>query len=329
MTRHLPTVQLNFSTFSLLSKNECLEYKNLLEEFEPHIIHSHRYLAEFLTSYYVSDRYKYVCHGHDNMIQLRKFKIQSLFNKRAILNYLEKLFLVVKKYKRVKTYFIANSKHTENYFRGILPKSCKKEVSLIECGFDYHKFFNGNKMDITETKKLKIINVGSFKEKKNQAFIVDIALELRSRAVDFEVSLLGNGLLKADVEEKVKRLDLVDNFHFLGNVSDVENYLKESHIYLHTATYEPFGLVFLEAMASGLPCIALDGKGNRDLIVNDKNGYLLDQQSASSFADTILNLFKDPVKYRKISEFNKKFAQSFDIKLKANELIEFYKRVLV
>src|SRR5690606_19406443 len=72
-TENFPIIYLDYSTFSLIRKNENPKLKNLIEEFKPNIIHSHRYLGEFITSYYVDKKIKYVCHGHDNMIQFSNF----------------------------------------------------------------------------------------------------------------------------------------------------------------------------------------------------------------------------------------------------------------
>ena len=49
---------------------------------------------------------------------------------------------------------------------------------------------------------------------------------------------------------------------------------------MHSASYEPFGLVLLEAMAAGIPCVSIDGGGNRDIIINGENGFIIEIQSA-------------------------------------------------
>ena len=55
-TINFDIVHLNYQTFSFFKKNENLAYKKLLEEFKPDVIHSNRYLAEFLSSFYVNKR---------------------------------------------------------------------------------------------------------------------------------------------------------------------------------------------------------------------------------------------------------------------------------
>ena len=128
--------------------------------------------------------------------------------------------------------------------------------------------------------------------------------------------------------EKTKQLGLANNLLFHGNVNNVEEFLQDSDIYLHTATYEPLGLVLLEAMAAGLPVITLDGKGNRDLIEEGKNGYMIFEQNAELFAQTIIDMWNDKVKYKPLSEFAQEFARSFDINKYTSNLMVIYKNVL-
>jgi glycosyltransferase involved in cell wall biosynthesis len=115
----------------------------------------------------------------------------------------------------------------------------------------------------------------------------------------------------------------------LGNVNDVAFYLKQSDIFIHPAIYEPFGLVLLEAMASGLPVISMDGGGNRDIVVDGKNGYLINSNDAHLFFEKILHLLSNKNQYKIMSDFAQRFAKQYDIKKYINQLIEFYKSCLV
>ena len=120
-----------------------------------------------------------------------------------------------------------------------------------------------------------------------------------------------------------------DHVFVRGNIDLVEEYLAKADIYLHSAYYEPFGLVLLEAMAAGLPCIILDGRGNRKLVKDDYNGYLFFEQNAEVFADKIMELAGNKNLLTKLSENAQKFAETYDISKKTDELIEFYKSIKV
>ena len=77
-------------------------------------------------------------------------------------------------------------------------------------------------------------------------------------------------------------------------------------------------------MASGLPVITLDGKGNRDLIEEGKNGHMIHQQDSIKFAEKIIELSKDKKKYFEMSTFCKEYAKQYDIKEYVNKLLLLY-----
>ncbi|MDG1330757.1 MAG: glycosyltransferase family 4 protein [Crocinitomicaceae bacterium] len=327
-TKDIPVVNLNYQTFTLFGKNSNPELKRLLDEFKPDIIHSHRFLGEFITSYYVDPKIKYVTHGHDNMIQLQKFKLSMLFNKTKFLNFLEGSMLVRKKYKKTDTYFISNSSHTDEYYKRVLPSRTAKNVTLIQYGFNFKGFFNPEIRDISKKERIELINVGSFQPKKNQLFLLNVAKELKKKGFNFHLKLVGVGECREMVLEKIEEMQLTDCVEAPGVSHIVDQLYKESDIYIHSAYYEPFGLVFLEAMASGLPIVTLDGKGNRDIIERDKNGFLFFEQDAEKYADKIIEYASDQKKYGEISNYAKEFSKQFDATLKMKEMIDFYQSIL-
>jgi glycosyltransferase involved in cell wall biosynthesis len=324
LTAGLAIEQLHYRPFSLWGPNGCPAYAALLERFRPDVVHTHLFLAEFVSGYCVSPGIAYICHGHDNMVQLKGPSARALLSRQALTNLVERRHLLRHKYSRVPTAFVANSTHTRAYYQRVLPRYMRGDVVLIPPGFDVNRFAGPEVGPPADGEQIRLINVGSFVDKKNQIFIVDIAQELRGRGVDFEINLLGDGANRAGVEAAVRAAGLEDRVLFQGNVHEVERWMHRSQIYVHTATYEPFGLVFLEAMAAGLPCVALDGMGNRDLIEEGKNGFLLEREDARLFADRILKLARDHAYYRELSGYARGFAKRYDIANTSDRVVDFY-----
>lgn len=318
---------LDFTTFSLRKKNHNSGYSDLLNDFQPDIIHTNRFLAEFITSYDVRPSINYVCHGHDNMIQFKRFSLKCLTNKAALLNFIEYNYLINRKYKKVPTYFIVNSRHTYTYFQHVLPGNQKKNIHLIPLGFNYTKFFTERQYN-QEKKKIKLLNVGSYQAKKNQIFLLDIAQELSALGVDFEINLIGDGPGFQHISNEIKNRKLENTVFQHGLQANVDEWYNNSDVYLHTAYYEPFGLVFLEAMASGLPIICLDGKGNRDIIKNDYNGYMFFEQEAKAFANKIVEYTRNQELYQLISRQAQDFAKQYALPDKTSELVHFYYSII-
>ena len=107
--------------------------------------------------------------------------------------------------------------------------------------------------------------------------LIDVIFYLKNNtSLNYHLDILGFGPLHDDLQSKIDNLNLSKNITLHGNVSNVADFLTNSDIYIHTATYEPFGMVFIEAMASGLPIVSTNGKGNSNLIINNYNGFLQD-----------------------------------------------------
>lgn len=292
-----------------------------IEDFAPDVIHTHLFEAEIVSRSCHYPKAKWFSHCHDNMRQFRNFSIKALFNKELLTNFYEKHYLLSRYKVNGGTTFVAISHDTENYFHS----TQSYRVELLPNAIDYEKFYNS--VPRGEHSKLKLINVGSYQDKKNQRFLIDLAEELQKRGIDFELNLLGDGEKYDSIAKLINDRNLGENVFQRGNVDNVEEHLWESDIYVHSAYYEPLGLVLLEAMAAGLPVVTLDGRGNRDLIVQGKNGYMVYEQGAEQFADRILEIWNDKQKYQEMSAFAQEFAKQYDIKPYVDKLLTLYQTI--
>jgi glycosyltransferase involved in cell wall biosynthesis len=311
--------------------------QDYIQNFEPDVIHTHLFEAELVSRFCIYPEARWFGHVHDNMVQLNNWSWSSI-SKSKITNWYEKQILFNQYKKNGGTHFIAISEHTETYIKSV---QSKYPVTLLHNAIDVKRFQKpthfqkstsnlnlsneGEHSDLSlnpqsQLSTLNLINIGSFVPKKNQTFLLDILLELKERGVHANCLFLGDGPLRIEVQNKAIELGISNQCHFLGNVENVEKYLWKSDVYVHTATYEPMGLVLLEAMTAGLPVISLDGGGNRDLIINGKNGFLIEKQDPKEFTKRILEVFEN----KEISDFNVEFAKQFDIESYCNKLLSLY-----
>lgn len=293
--------------------------QNAIEDFAPDVIHTHLFEAEIVSRSCNYPQAKWFSHCHDNMKQFRNFGLRTLFNKELLTNYYEKRYLFSCYKANGGTTFVAISHDTELYFR----KTAKHfDVQLLPNAVDYDKFKgNGNHQQGT---KLRLVNVGSLNKNKNQIFLLEVSRILRKKGVDFEMKIVGGGRDYAFLEQNIEEYQLKNFVSLCGNVDNVEDYLHDSDIYVHSSLSEALGLTIIEAMASGLPVVTLDGRGNRDLIVQGKNGYMVYEQNAEQFADRILEIWNDKQKYNEMSAFAQEFAKKYDIKEYVDRLLELY-----
>ncbi len=311
--------------------------QTFIEEFKPDVIHSHLFEADLVSRFCYYPNASWFSHVHDNMIQLNNWS-WSLLSKKLITNWYEKHVLFKRYIKNGGNHFISISKHTESYVKSV---QSKYPVYLLHNAIDVKRFqkpsdlkkriehgglssVEGDYSPPTTYRSplaINLINIGSFAHKKNQTFLLDIILELNKKGVESTCFFLGEGILKSEVENRANDLRISNQCHFLGNVENVEEYLFRSDVYVHTATYEPLGLVLLEAMAAGLPVVTLDGGGNRDLMIQGRSGYLIEKQNSELFADRILEVYQN----KEMSDFNEEYARKFDIDSYCEKLVEIYK----
>lgn len=122
---------------------------------------------------------------------------------------------------------------------------------------------------------------------------------------------------------------LQDRFHFLGPREDIEFILNELDLYVHPARQEPLGRVLLEAGASGVPVVATDVGGTREIFPPaDRAALLVPPQSATALVDGIMSLLDNPAARSRIGVNARRcVTERFDAAAAANELVSWYRRV--
>ena len=315
---------IKFSIPNIL-KVHSTDYIKIIETFKPNVIHSHLFLAELISHSYFKKGISYFSHAHDNMFQLEPLGYKTI-QRRKWFHYAERLWLL-SKYKKFNNQFVSISNDTSDFLNRALPKGLRKNIHLLNNAIDYYSFERKIK-SFNSTKKIRIISVGSLVVKKNHILLLEIAKELIKQKINFEIEVLGGGILMKKLVEKTSEQKLNEYIFFRGNVGNIPEYLAKADIYLHPATYEPFGLVILEAMASGLPVICLNGKGNVGLNVEGKTGFMIDFPNAEKFAGKIIYLMNNPEEYAKISEFCVNFSKDYDIENYCKKLVELYQNAI-
>ena len=309
---------------SLLKKNELNveELQQAIDDFQPEIIHSHLFLAEIVSRSCFYPKAKWFSHFHDNMPQLRNMEWKTFYNKKYLTEFYEKQYLLKQYHQNGGNQFIAISKDAANYAEKVLPASYK--IHFLKNAINFQNFYHEVK-EMPLNKTIQLVNVGSFQKIKNQQFLLDIVKELKNRDVDVQLTLLGDGSERNNLEAKVKQLNIENQIIFQGMVTNVADFLTQSHIYIHASVSEAFGLVLIEAMAAGLPVIALNGGGNADFMENNVNSFIFNEQNVQQFAQTIIDLSSNTTLYQKIAMSGQKTAQQYDIKSYCNQLLKLYK----
>lgn len=288
-----------------------------INDFKPDIIHSHLFESEMVLSQIESEGSTFFTHFHDNMKQLNNFKFEGILKKEKYTNLFEKR-IVLKSYRRKKPHIIAISKDTFAFVKTILPK--KMKVTLLCNAIDLACFNRTNKTDEIS----RIVMIGSLYDKKGHDLAIKVIHELHQRGKKVYFDILGEGPNRKILQELIDKLELSEYVFLHGNVNQPEEYLKKAFVYLHTAKYEPFGLVLIEAMAVSLPVVCTDAKGNRDLVINGVNGFMHDNRDHMLIADSVQKIMDDANLRDELSEKAFVYSQDFGIKSYVDKLVDLY-----
>lgn len=290
----------------------------VIDAFQPDVIHSHLFEAEINSAFCrLPQHTKRVVHFHDNMVQMKRFSWRVFTSKRLLANFYERSLVL--KNLPTKTHAIAISDDTFRYATQVLPRSVQiiRQLNAIDL-----RRFTPLKEQITTQ---KITMIGSLVEKKGHDLAIAALAELKRRAVFVQLQVLGSGPKLDALQRLVDELGIRDYVVFHGNQDFPEVFLQNSLMYLHTASYEPFGLVLIEAMACGLPVVCTDGYGNRELIHEGENGFMIWERDPLLIADKIQFLLENDAELSRMGDNAHRFAQQFGMEAYVNRLLEIYR----
>ena len=144
-----------------------------------------------------------------------------------------------------------------------------------------------------------MIYAAELSKRKRQIWLINSIKDLLYNYSDIQLLLPGKDSLNGKCQNLVKKLKLENQIHFLGYRNDIPNLLKISDLALSSASQEGLPVNLMEAMYLGLPIIASNCRGNRDLVKDGINGYLINLFDKKEFCKKITNIYNNQFKRKK------------------------------
>lgn len=141
---------------------------------------------------------------------------------------------------------------------------------------------------------------------------------------DARLVLLGTGALEAELRKLARELDIERRADFAGFVENVQDYLVNADVFLLSSDYEALPLSVLEAMAAGLPVIATDVGGLRDIVTD--NGILLPSGDQGGMTNAMKRLYEDPILRHRMGLTSKNYAVDYDVSATVDGYCRLYRR---
>lgn len=307
-------------SLSLLKKNKIniANLQSKIQEFNPDVIHSHLYLANIIGLELKPK--KHVIHVHSNLPSLKKMSITSLLNPRkAGVFYEQKRIFTSIKNSDVTFLTIAQESH--NYITKNLKKLNAKIV--LQHNAINLKRFNSSQPK-TKTDRTSIISIARLIDYKGHDLTIDVADQLQKMNFNFEISIFGEGVERNKLQGKIDQKGLANKVNLAGLTDRPESEFSKADLYFHPTKYEPFGLVLIEAMASGTPVITTDGQGNRDVVTDRVNGLFFYDRDPVKIAKSIVEVSSNNTLREKLIKNGLDFSENFGLKNYCKRLIEIY-----
>ena len=190
-----------------------------------------------------------------------------------------------------------------DYSRDLLRQRCPESAAKI------HRVYNG--MDLTRfpvtneeisiNQVPRIISIGRLVAFKGFEYLIDACAELARRDLEFTCEIIGDGPLRGDLEARIRKLNLSDQVHLLGSLSQeaVLEKLKAADIFALASVTDTqgasdvFPTVIIEAMAAARPVVSTRLAGIPESVVDGETGLLVSPEDTMALAEALGRLIQD------------------------------------
>jgi glycosyltransferase involved in cell wall biosynthesis len=200
----------------------------------------------------------------------------------------------------------------------------KQNYKVIPNGIDLTKYSNSSQQNSTHT--FTFVIVGRLEYMKNHNFLIDVIYQLNQlNKYDFQLKIVGSGILEDALKSKVETLELNNIIDFLGARDDVPALLKDCDCLLLPSLWEAFPIVLLEAAACNIPVITTS-VGSISTLVDQNNGYIVE---LDKFKDAMIDVLEnyDEAKSKSLNLQNK-VKSNYQIKNIVKQYESIYQKIL-
>ncbi len=211
-------------------------------------------------------------------------------------------------------------------------RSCKNLDYFVLVSNDLYEFYQKQLIDynckcvyipnildsmpskLAKLEEKRLVSVGRLSKEKGYLDLLRIYNVLVKNHPDWILDIIGDGPEKDTLQQYIKNQKLDDKItlHGFRNKEYIDKILNKSSIYLMTSYTESFGIVLIEAMSHGLPCIAFSSaEGARELINSGSNGYLIKNRNNRAYIQKVEDLMLDIDARKKIGKAGRKSVKKY------------------
>lgn len=188
--------------------------------------------------------------------------------------------------------------------------------------FDKESF--RKQLGIDENEKV-LLSVSEFIPRKNYKTMLECVAQISKKRRDFKYILCGTGAELENMKSLTKELNIQDLTLFLGYRKDIDKIMQVSDIFYHQSFHEGLTMGIIEAMHFALPVVSSNVRGNKDLIADEKGGFLTEPLDMASQIEAIEKLMDDKDLCQKMGSYNKEKSENYSLETVKKQLKNIYK----
>ena len=170
-----------------------------------------------------------------------------------------------------------------------------------------------------------LLSVGRVDPEKRLEFLIDAFAHMADRLPTARLVFVGDGSARKKLEEHAAATNVNDRIHFLGmvNRSELPDILHDSTVFLSASRTEVHPISVIEAIASGLPLVAVQDEAFDGMIVENENGHLT-PLDVGAFSDTLVKLLNDPERLKQYGKRSVELSEKYSIETQVRSLENLY-----
>jgi glycosyltransferase involved in cell wall biosynthesis len=144
--------------------------------------------------------------------------------------------------------------------------------------------------------------LGRFVEKKGFDIFLQSIKSLQEQQIEVKAIIGGDGPLEMRLRQQAARDGIAERVQFPGWIKDKNQFFEDIDIFVLPSHHEPFGIVLIEAMACGLPCITTDTEGPCEIIRHEQDAVMIEKARPYQMAQAIAELLLNPERAHQMGE---------------------------
>ncbi|EML6324638.1 glycosyltransferase family 4 protein [Bacillus cereus] len=175
-----------------------------------------------------------------------------------------------------------------------------------------------------------ILYVGRIAHEKGWETFVHMSKELDAKQ-DFKFIVCGDGPQREKMEAMVREFNLTNKYYFTGFVSreSIPNFMRKASVLVIPSKHEELGGIALEGAASGVPMVASNVGGLRNILSNEKNALLVNPEEYSNFANAVIRIITDKkLRAKLVESANQSIVKKFLPEHICSQVLECYQNIL-